>query len=145
MIREATEADVTSAVLGAGELSKQDFANQGCGDLRSMLSRAQELNRSGVAFALPNNGEILCVLGFVEDANDPQLLYTWFIATDEFYTRNLEMARLGRGFMKTVFAAFPGKTIRTITHSTHPQVGKWFALFGMEKLPSGQYEFVSKR
>lgn len=76
------------------------------------------------------DGKPAVMLGVDVDKSNPSMGFTWFIATDKYFSLGLEGIRFGRAYMKELAASNPEMSIFSISGSPHSGMSKWFKLLG---------------
>jgi hypothetical protein len=130
-------SEVSAAEMMAFELTNWD-----------MMHRARQCMKTGGLDCIIENGKPLAVIGSIYE-KDPYIHRTWFIATQQYFDMGVKAVLASRRYMTTLAKSRPGVCFQAFTGSPHPQVERWFALLGFQKIQEldgfALYEFEGIR
>ncbi|UXN64420.1 hypothetical protein N8E89_00580 [Phyllobacterium sp. A18/5-2] len=126
--RTATPQDLTQVFDHLADRLSREFATAGETENKARENLLMDL-REGRGHALRDGNETLAVITWHEVGG---IAYTSFAANEEFFTA--KTVRFCKRHIRKIQQLCGNMPIRSVSRSDRPDVDRWFALIGFEKV-----------
>ena len=141
--RTATAQDLSQVFDHLAERISQEHATAGESDSKVKENLLMDL-REGRGHALMDGNETLAVITWHEEDGTA---YTSFAANEEFFSA--KTVRFCKNHIQKIQQLCGNSPIRSVSWSKRPDVDRWFAVIGFEKVEQGEnsatFELPAKR